>query len=122
MKSPIKIALLALMILGLFSTSGLAGDRIFYSIVVMPGMTEFSYAGESFVVVTTQKLQIDFDGITATRVWGSITPLDGYNLGVVKFVWTSGGNDPITLHQGILGGRSWNFDSDNVTGHNEKLD
>ncbi|MCB1161938.1 MAG: hypothetical protein R3C71_04900 [Candidatus Krumholzibacteriia bacterium] len=121
MKTAMKISLLALLILGLFGSSSLAGDRIFYSILVQPGMTEFSFAGESFVVVTTQKLRIDFDGITSMRVWGSLTSMDG-ELGVVKFVWTSAGNNPITLHEGVLGGRTWNFDSDNVTGHNEKFD
>lgn len=118
MKNLLATATLALLCLG-FAGSAAAG--VFYTIVVQPGMTEFSYAGESFTVVTTQRLEINFEGITANRVWGYLLPLDGYNLDLVKFIWTSAGHDPLTLHEGILGGRRWFFDSNNVTGHNEKL-
>lgn len=120
MKNLLATAMLALVCLGLAGPAA-AGDRMFYSIVVDPGMTEFSYAGESFTVVTTQRLEINFEGITANRVWGFLLPLDGYNLDQVKFIWTSAGHDPLTLHEGVLGGRRWFFDSNNVTGHNEKL-
>jgi hypothetical protein len=121
MKNLLKIALLALLCLSTTSAPAPA-ERMLYSIVVNPGMTQFSFAGENFTVVTTQRLEINFEGITASRVWGFILPLDGFSIDLVKFIWTSAGNNPITLHEGILSGRRWFFDSDNVTGHNEKLE
>ncbi len=121
MKNLLKIALLALLCLSTTSMP-VPAERVLYSIVIQPGMTNFAFAGESFTVVTTQRLEISFDGITANRVWGSILPLDGYSIQLVKFIWTTAGPNPLTLHEGILGGRRWCFDSDNVTGHNEKLE
>lgn len=91
-------------------------------ILVDPGMVEFTVEGESFLVVTTQHLSIEFDGVRSDRVWGDLTPLDGPSFELIKFLWTSNGPDPITLHEGILAGRTWEFDSDNVTGHNEKFE
>lgn len=122
MKNLLVVAALALVCLGLAGPVA-AGDRaIVFTIVVEPGMTDFTHAGESFTVVTTQRLEINFEGITPHRVWGFLLPLDGYNLDPVKFIWTTAGNDPLTLHEGVLGGRRWFFDSNNVTGHNEKFD
>ncbi len=121
MKNLLKIASLALFCL--IATSALApAEGPLYTIVVDPGMTHFSFAGEDFTVVTTQRLEISFEGITPARVWGYLQPLDGYSIEQVKFIWTSAGNDPITLHDGVLSGRRWRFNSDNVTGHNEKLE
>jgi len=122
MKNLLKIVLLALLCLSTTSATAPAGDRMLYSIVVEPGMTQFSFAGEDFTVVTTQRLEVNFEGITANRVWGFIVPLDGYSIDPVKFIWTSAGNNPITLYEGMLGGHLWRFDSNNVTGHNEKLE
>ncbi|MBM4117182.1 hypothetical protein FJ251_05465 [bacterium] len=118
MKNLLAAGILALLCLGLALPATAA---VIYSIVIQPGMTEFAYAGESFTVVTTQRLEINFEGITPSRVWGFITPLDGYNADLVKFIWTTAGHNPLTLHDGVLGGRRWVFDSNNVTGHNEKL-
>jgi hypothetical protein len=122
MKNLLTMSLLALLCLSVTSAVAPAADRMVYSIVANPGMTNFSFAGEDFTVVTTQRLEINFEGITASRVWGFIIPLDGYSIELVKFIWVSAGHDPLTLHEGILGGRRWCFDSDNVTGHNEKLE
>ncbi len=113
---------LALLIVGLLvapKTHAELGDHV---IELGPGMHEFELGGEDFLVVTTQNLRICFDGITPQRVWGALIPLDGWNLELVKFIWISDNFDLLTLHEGILAGREWRFDSDDVTGHNEKFD
>ena len=85
-------------------------------------MTEFKVGGQDFVVVTTQRLRIDFTGANENRVWGVIVPLDGFSNDMVKFLWTSYGPDPVTLFFAPLAGRTCEFDSNDVTGHNEKFD
>lgn len=121
MKNLLSTASLVLLCL-LIAGPAASDDRILYSIIVEPGMTQFSFAGEDFTVVTMQRLEIGFDGITPTRVWGIIRCLEGPNIGMIKFIWTSAGNASITLHDGLLTGRQWRFDSNNVTGHNEKFE
>ncbi|MBN2172143.1 MAG: hypothetical protein JW819_12560 [Candidatus Krumholzibacteriota bacterium] len=110
------LVLAALMPVG----NGNADMPTVYVVVIEPGMTEFEVGGEHFLMVTTQTVRITFQGISHTHVWGSLEPLDGYSSDLVKFLWLREPYNPITLHAGILGGRSWSFDSQDVTGHNEK--
>ena len=99
---------------------GNADISAIYVVVIEPGMTEFEVAGEGFLMVTTQTVRVVFEGVSHHHVWGSLEPLDGYSNDQVKFLWLREPGDPITLHEGILAGRTWGFDSQDVTGHNEK--
>ncbi len=123
MRNLLKISVLSLTFLALASTwAGPVAASNPFSTFVEPGMTEFKVGGETFIVVTTQRLRINFSGIQPYHVWGTMVPLDGVSSDVVKFMWMKSDGDPITLYFGALLGDQLCFDSEDVTGHNEKFD
>jgi hypothetical protein len=123
MRNLLKISVLSLAFLTLITAwPGRADASNPYSVLVEPGLTELKMGGEDFIVVSTQRLRINFSGIQPFHVWGSMVPLDGVSNDIVKFIWMRRNSDPITLHFGVLLGAQLNFDSEDVTGHNEKFD
>ncbi len=123
MRNLLKISVLSFAFLALASAwAGSVGASNPESIVVDPGMTEFKLSGEAFIIVTMQRLRINFSSIKSYRVQGTLTPLGGNNNDVVKFMWMRSDGDPVTLYFGALLSDQLCFDSDDVTGHNEKFD
>jgi len=93
-----------------------------HSILVDPSMSQFKLGGEFFYVSTTEPVFIEFQGISSNRVWGKVVPMDGHNSAMVSLTWVNNRGLYFPLHSGLLSGREWSFDSDDVTGHNEKND
>ncbi len=123
MRNLLKLSVLSLTFLALATTwAGPLSASNPYSTVIEPGMTEFKMGGETFIIVTPQRLRINFSGIRSYRVWGTMVPLDDLSNDVVKFMWMRSGGDPVTLYFGVLLSDQLSFNSEDVTGHNEKSD
>lgn len=114
------LTLLLLAIVGAYPT--MAAINSPYSILVDPSMSEFKLGGEIFLVDTTEPVRVEFAGIHPTHVWGKVVPLDDHGGAMVSLTWVTNRGLYIPLHNGLLSGREWEFDSDDVTGHNEKFD
>jgi len=119
MRKALKTIVLTLVASLMASGAVLADTNPWNVIVVDPGETVFTLAGEDFLVVTGKRIRLVFDGISPERVYGSIEAMDGFSDQPVKLVWTSAGHCPLTLHNRVLQYKTTQFDSD-VTGHNEK--
>ena len=100
--------------------AALADTNPWNVIVVDPGETAFSMGGEDFLVITAERIRIQFNGITPERVYGFIQALEGTDERPVKLIWVSWGQSALTLYDNVLVGKASQFDSD-VTGHNEKI-
>ena len=92
-----------------------------FVIDVTPGATQFQMLGQNFLVICTQPLRIMFHGISDARVHGMILSTNGEDLAQIKFIWLDFHNSPLTLAEGVLANQVYQFDSDEVTGHNEKI-
>jgi hypothetical protein len=122
MRKTFSILAIAVIMLGMGALSGSQanpGNPVVLEIE--PGLTEFETLGQSFLVICTQPLQISFQCVSEERVYGVITAMDGESLSEVKLVWVNYLDFPLTLAEGVAPGRSVFFDSDDVTGHNEKF-
>ncbi len=123
MRNLVRISMLCLALLVLASALPCsAGVSNPYSVLLDPGMTEFKVDGESFIVVTTQQIRISFAGVEPDHVWGSLLPSESSSQEQIKFMWLRDDSDPITLFFGAPLSHQWDFDSEDVTGHNEKFD
>jgi hypothetical protein len=123
MRRAIKLlALAALAAFALVPSFALSDPILPIVVDVQPGMTQLEVSGEQYLVVTTTALRLYFDCVSDTRTIGRIQPLVPSNSDRVKLIWLSYGAEPLTLYDGNGGFREWRFDSDQVTGHNEKYE
>ncbi len=121
MRKALLIVILTLVSIGAAVTAN-ADTNPLNVIILDPGYTEFTMAGQDFFCITPQRIRIHFDGISPHRVYGRVQLLGGATDSPVKLVWVSAGHEPLTLHDRILEVKFVRFDSDGVTGHNEKFD
>ncbi len=122
MRKTLSILALAIILLGMGVPSGTKALPSSSTVVeVEPGLTEFEVHGQEFLVICTQPLRIMFNSVSEDRVLGIISTRNGENLSEIKLMWLNHPGTPLTLADGFVQDRSCHFDSDDVTGHNEKL-
>ena len=122
MRKLLSFLILGIMISTLSTLPGAVGAVEFpYVVAVEPGLTTFEVDGESFLVVTEAPLEIRFSGLDSERVHGTLIQSSNMDRNTVKFIWVQPGDDPITLYDNVMSSRSCIFDSEDVTGHNEKI-
>lgn len=121
MRKTLLIMILTLVVTGLAMTAS-ADTNPLNVIILDPGYTEFTMGGQDFFCITPERIRVHFDGISPLRVYGRVHLLGETTDSPVKLVWVSAGHEPLTLHDHILEVKFVRFDSDGVTGHNEKLD
>ena len=107
--------------MGLLATPAAWAEIDNHAIVdVVSGVTDFQVEGETFRVVTDHSLSIVFEGVSADRVWGTIIHGASLSPEAVQLVWFSENYGNLILYEDTPSDTHCDFDSDEVTGHNEK--
>jgi hypothetical protein len=116
------VVTLSLLIVGALVPGPVLGSGSPYNIVLAPGASEFELGGEQFLIVTTQEIRVSFDTISPSRVNGWIRSTSGQPLGLIKFIWLTHADYPLPLSNEdlVITSHEYRFDSQDVTGHNEK--